>query len=375
MRTHIAANSSSIIVPVGEYKCDVCSMSFKRKDSLINHSAIHSMVNLRCVICNTEFETAQKVKEHITTHLSSLPYPCEKCDYSFETQSQLEEHEMKHAEMEYEEQIEKEVTAEELQKRAASEEGDCDDDDDQYLVDDDIAEFTITSDLDNPEVVRRSKRESKIKNYAEFLKEELGSDVEDIQDDDDTSQDVTPTKAVVPDEDPIKPIVRTEGTKVYSRKSNTNKAKPIILNATLEQKETNLEQINEPQSLANFNYTDEAIEALGNKQFVDMKIGGKLLRVQKMVVSEAEIQAMAKEGRLNSKPGTIILKKMVRTVKPPTGQSQANDGSKIVQKPLVKKTYQRVKDIKEILQEAVDDEPSTSTFTATEGGEEIQEIS
>lgn len=349
-------------------------MSFKRKDSLINHSAIHSMVNLRCVICNTEFETAQKVKEHITTHLSSLPYPCEKCDYSFESQSQLEEHEMKHAEMEYEEQIEKEVTAEELQKRAASEEGDYDDED-QYLVDDDITEYTITSDLDNPEVVRRSKRQSKIKNYAEFLKEELGSDVEDIQDDDDTSQDVTPAKTVVPEEDPIKPIVRTEGTKVYSRKPNTNKTKPIILNAALEQKETNLEQINEPQSLANFNYTDEAIEALGNKQFVDMKIGGKLLRVQKMVMSEAEIQAMAKEGRLNAKPGTIILKKMIRTVKPTVDQSHADDGSKTVQKPLVKKTYQRVKDIKEILQDAVDDEPSTSTFTATEGGEELQELS
>ena len=49
------------------------------------------------------------VKEHITTHLQGLPFPCEKCDYSFETQEQLEEHELKHAQMEYEEEIEQEV--------------------------------------------------------------------------------------------------------------------------------------------------------------------------------------------------------------------------------------------------------------------------
>lgn len=68
------------------------------------------------MICNTSFATAQLVKEHITTHLAGLPFPCEKCDYSFETSEQLEEHQLKHAEMEYEEQIEKEVINEALQK-------------------------------------------------------------------------------------------------------------------------------------------------------------------------------------------------------------------------------------------------------------------
>lgn len=55
------------------------------------------------------------MKEHITTHLTGLPFPCERCDYSFETNDQLEEHQLKHAEMEYEEQIEKEVLKEALQ--------------------------------------------------------------------------------------------------------------------------------------------------------------------------------------------------------------------------------------------------------------------
>lgn len=77
MRSHYAAKSANV-QPVGQHKCDVCSMSFRRKDSLINHSAIHSMVNLKCVICNTAFESAKMVKEHITTHLSGLPYPCDR---------------------------------------------------------------------------------------------------------------------------------------------------------------------------------------------------------------------------------------------------------------------------------------------------------
>lgn len=52
------------------------------------------------------------VKDHITTHLQGLPFPCEKCDYSFDSEKQLIEHEVKHAEMEYEDQIEKEVNME-----------------------------------------------------------------------------------------------------------------------------------------------------------------------------------------------------------------------------------------------------------------------
>lgn len=384
MRSHLAAKSS-LSPLLGEYKCDVCSMSFRRKDSLINHSAIHSMVNLRCVICNTAFEDAQKVKEHITTHLSSLPYPCDKCDYSFETQEQLEEHEMKHAEMEYEEQIEKEVTEEELQRRA-NEEG-CDDE--QYSMDeDDISEFTISTDNENPEIVRRSKRDVKIKNYAEFLKEELGSDVEDTIQEDDTSQDVNPTpaKSVAVEEDPIKPIIRTEGTKVYTRKSNVNRIKPIILNPAAHLKEASLEEINEPSQipgLEGLNLNNKAIQALAtsNKQYVDMKLGNKMVRVQKMVLTQAEMEAMAKEGRLSTKSGTIILKKTVRADKaaaePINIESVVDEVSKgALSKAHAKKTYQRMRDVKDGGSggENVEGETSTATFAAEEKADDFEEL-
>lgn len=373
MRSHLAAKSPSGI-PIGEYKCDVCSMSFRRKDSLINHSAIHSMVNLRCVICNTAFENAQKVKEHITTHLSSLPYPCDKCDYSFETQDQLEEHEVKHAEMEYEEQIEKEVTEEEWQKQVQEE---CDDDDEEYMEDDDVTEFTITNNMENPEVIRRSKREARIKNYAEFLKEELGSDAEDAPDDD-TSEDVVipSVKSTALDEDILKPIIRTEGTKVYSRKTSVNRVKPIILNPAAHVKEAAPEQINEPQqisSLESLSLSNKAIQALGDKQFVDMKIGGKMVRVQKLVLTQAEVEAMAKEGRLEKKGNALVLKKTMRVEKPSTKQinieSIINESPKsnVSPKSQLKKTYQRAKDLKDEVTEedVIDANTSTSTLATT----------
>lgn len=372
MRTHLAAKLPSL-VPVGEYKCDVCSMSFKRKDSLINHSAIHSMVNLRCVICNSKFEDAQMVKEHITTHLSCLPFPCDKCDYSFDTKDQLEEHEVKHAEMEYEEQIEKEVTEEEMQKRENL--GEDDDDDDDYVEDDEVSEFTITNDIENPEVVRRSKRESKIKNYAEFLKEELGSDAEDTAESNVSEPVVAQTKSALTEDDPIKPIVRTEGTKVYSRK-NVNRVKPIILNTAVQMKETPLEQINEPPqitSLENLNLSNKAIQALGDKEFVDMKLGNKLVRVQKLVLTQAEVDAMAREGRLNTKSGTLILKKTAARVDKTVPQPVSVQAA--IAKQQMKKTYQRTREVKDAkLEESVEREGPSATVTTSNKVDVLEEF-
>ncbi|XP_018320821.1 zinc finger protein 502 [Agrilus planipennis] len=345
MRSHYAAKSPNA-QPIGQHKCDMCSMSFRRKDSLINHSAIHSMVNLKCVICNTEFENAKMVKEHITTHLAGLPYPCDKCDYSFDTQDQLEEHELKHAEMEYEEQIEREVTEEAMQQqqqRTDHYSGMGDDGDEAYSGEEDIAEFSITS-ADNPEIIRRSKRERKIKNFADFLKDELGSDM-----DEDASQDI-PNNDEEEDEDDllykppppttvnetIKPVVRTEGTKVYTRKNAPEKPKPVALttfvtptaqSASIQLPTHQLDQISQLPLLDNMGLSKDAANAFPpNKNYVDMKIGNKLVRVQKLIMSKAEIQAMAKEGKIEMKGNTILLKKKqtLNSVTARTAQSLQN---------------------------------------------------
>lgn len=322
------------------------------------------------------------MKEHITTHLSGLPYPCDKCDYSFETQEQMEEHEVKHAEMEYEEQIEKEVTEEEMQKRAEEEDEKhfmSDEDED----DDDVAEFTITNDMENPEVVRRSKRAAKIKNYAEFLKEELGSDAEDAADDDPSEDVVIPSaKATPADSDILKPIIRTEGTKVYSRKPSVNRPKPLILNAAAHLKEAPPEQINEPQPIAGLeglNLTNKAIQALGDKQYIDMKIGDKMVRVQKLVLTQAEVEAMAKEGRLEKKGNSLLLKKPIRVEKTsikPVGMESIIDGttkSGVSSKSPLKRTYERVKEVKDaMVEEGM--ESSSSSLAGTDQREELKEF-
>lgn len=384
MRSHYAAKSNSAS-PIGQHKCDVCSMSFRRKDSLINHSAIHSMVNLRCVICNTAFESAQMVKDHITTHLSGLPYPCDKCDYSFETQDQLEEHEVKHAEMEYEEQIEREVSQEAQMEDEGGEEEDEED------SGDDIAEFTITNDIDNPQIIRRSKREPKIKNYAQFLKQELGSDDEEGHNDD-TSEDVVQSLSKsVSEEETIKPIIRTEGTKVYTRKNTTIRTKTIAPVSSPQVKPASPENIDQPHitNLENLGLSKEAVQALSHKQFVDMKIGDKTVRVQKLMMTKAEIDAMAREGKIEFSGNRILLKKSVAKVEkiapPPTIKhisiESIIDEPKLhtIPKPQVKKTYQRksmgVADENNDVQETPSSEEKSETNTEQQEHEGTPEVS
>ncbi|KAJ8941141.1 hypothetical protein NQ318_004261 [Aromia moschata] len=311
MRSHYAAQCSSPESAIGQHKCDICSMSFRRKHSLINHSAIHSMVNLRCVICNTSFETANMVKDHITTHLTGLPFPCEKCDYSFDTSEQLEEHELKHAEMEYEEQIEKEVISEARQQQSADE--NADDEDGDGYEEGEVAEYTIT-DINNPEVVPRQT--VKKPTYAQFLKDELGSDLEEGEAG--AREEVRQEEALSAEEppiEPIKPIVRQEGTKVYQRKAPLKRTVPQVV-PQQPAKVAPLEQITQPpeaQIDAELGLTSQAIGSLPNKKMVNMKLGDKVVRVQKFIVTKEEMKAMAKQVVLKN-PGQPVLNATLKPV-------------------------------------------------------------
>lgn len=357
MRSHYAAQQADV-TQIGQHKCDVCSMSFRRKDSLINHSAIHSMVNLKCVICNTEFDNVVKVKEHITTHLSDLPFPCEKCEYSFETEEQLEDHELKHAEMEYEEQIEQEIIAE--AKHAADQEEDEDINSDYSA--DGIAEFTITNDINNPEVVRRSKRTKKISNYAEFLKSELGSDLDEDELNDSSEyteqeeqqqqqQDKENQEAIIGGEESqhssyiqedeiIKPIVRSEGTKVYSRKITNDRPKIIPQTKVDTANISPPSRIIQPlEAVSSLDVTNKDIHKYQNKEIFNMKIGDKTVMVQKLVLTKEQMKAMAKEGKIEKKGNTLLLKKSPGQSLPNVSLDAILNHSAFKQQ--MKKTYQR----------------------------------
>lgn len=276
----------------GEYKCDVCSMSFKKKLSLVNHSAIHSMVNLKCVICNKEFEDAQTVREHITTHLSGLPFLCYKCDYSFENENDLMEHEQKHI--------------------------------NDYDSENDVPEMT-TSNIkresnENEELshIRRSIREKKAKNFVDFLQDD------DFSDTDENTADVEEPKPAVAklNTGSIQPVIRSETMKVYKGVKDKLPSKtPDVISTPAVSKSDDASQQNVETSketkksltkittLENLGLSKSALEAMTDKSgFVEMKIGQKVIRVQKLMMTKAEVQAMAKEGKIEMKGTKVVVK-------------------------------------------------------------------
>nr|XP_023013462.1 zinc finger protein 84-like [Leptinotarsa decemlineata] len=312
MRSHYVVQSTSRQSGIGQHKCDICSMAFKKKDSLINHSVIHSMVNLRCVICNTAFETADLVKDHITTHLTRLPFRCEKCGYSFETSEQLEEHELKHAEMEYEEQIEKEVLSEVRAQVEGPENDDHEvqtEEEEEECEDGEITEYTIP-DINNPEVVpvqvrsvEQNEEAEDEEHYSGFFKSEIPSDDEEQPQQRQSEPEEEPVQEV------IKPIIRQEGTKVYQRKPTEKKA-PALNDIRLSSlKETTQVPLPEVRIETTYgNLSPQMISNLQNKKVSNMKVGEKTVRVQKFIVTKEEMKEMAKQGILEMKGGQVVLK-------------------------------------------------------------------
>lgn len=306
------------------------------------------------------FESAQMVKEHITTHLTDLPFPCDRCDYSFETQEQLEEHELKHAEMEYEDQIEKEVLSEALQTDKRKDEDD-DVTENEELEEGEmmVTEYTIP-DISKPDIVVRlagsSSKQSKAsrifnlneqhsqgfildqnedliqtqtvdvqseKNRSDknvddgndgtmeeyrFLKDEVLSDPEDnemgqqrigksliIYHHKKSDKSVLDDREEVPKEEimePIKPIVRQEGTKVYQRKIPLGRKASEPAQERQECQETSIRL----SSLQNS--TQRKVSVANATKTLNAQIAQKTVRrVQKFIITKDEMKNMAKQGK------------------------------------------------------------------------------
>lgn len=366
MKTHFS-NEEGGKEAIFQYKCDMCSMSFKKKDSLVNHSAIHSMVNLKCVICNTSFESAQRVKDHITTHLQGLNFSCEKCEYSFDTQQQLTEHEVKHAEMEYEEQIEQEIihnsdaqnnksllcgicstffqnvktlkehikthfeklpfpcdkcsysfeTEDQLMEHGAKHI----EDDDVEDQGEDVTHFSITDFSDPTQLIPSSKQETS--EYSEFnmddcelSNQEEAKEVEEINAFDNypksdlstqDSREMLYMSDIAEQTDSssqgIKPIHRVEGTKMYKRKGPINRKIPEISTQLQEPPPQPLEDNVNACTLST-----DVLTNMSEEPPVSMKVGDRTVKVQKFIISKDEMKHMAKMGILEVKNGKVIMK-------------------------------------------------------------------
>ncbi|XP_019772472.2 zinc finger protein 91 isoform X2 [Dendroctonus ponderosae] len=312
MRSHYEKQPEEAL---GRHKCDICSMSFKRKDNLINHSLIHSMVNLRCAICYTAFDNVNLVRDHINSHLQGLPHQCQKCDYSFETEKQLVRHELKHAEMEYEEQIEKEVISEvnNVDKVETDDYFSADDDDISHFQLDDFANPSITLSKEEDQIsigsiqVEEAQTHSTEKHTdADGLKQFFESEAANLEDE----QDLTNTIAGFNDEESqdsvIKPIYRSEGTKMYKRKGPIQRKIPKVQLQTENAPMAELDEINEPLNMQGI--TADSLSNFSSKKPVNMKVGDKVVKVQKFIISKDEMKQMAKLGILEVKNGQVLMK-------------------------------------------------------------------
>lgn len=97
--------------------------------------------------------------------------------------------------------------------------------------------------------------------------------------------------------EPIKPIVRQEGTKVYQRKAPIERKLPEMLPDSIR-----LSSLDEPTQIQDTNtvrmrdLSPRTLNSLQSKKVVDMKMGNKVVKVQKFIVTKEEMKTMAKQG-------------------------------------------------------------------------------
>lgn len=97
--------------------------------------------------------------------------------------------------------------------------------------------------------------------------------------------------------EPIKPIIRHEGTKVYQRKVPIERKVPEIM-----QESIRMSSLEEPTQLQDSNtlrvrdLSPKTLNSLQTKKVVDMKMGNKVVKVQKYIITKEEMKSMAKQG-------------------------------------------------------------------------------
>jgi len=79
------------------FACEVfgCGKRFRRKDTLVYHSSIHTGVkNSKCTFpnCQSAFINNSKLKLHLKVHENPNPYVCTLCSEAFPKKNKLREH-------------------------------------------------------------------------------------------------------------------------------------------------------------------------------------------------------------------------------------------------------------------------------------------
>lgn len=79
------------------FDCDICTATFKSRESIFMHMAIH--INARrhkCAQCNKGFNYRTQLTQHMRVHSAMCPYQCETCGKSFKSNGSLKLHRNTH---------------------------------------------------------------------------------------------------------------------------------------------------------------------------------------------------------------------------------------------------------------------------------------
>ena len=68
------------------FQCNVCDMTFDKKDKLFNHLAKHDRKKYMCKMCDQSLSTKNSLNNHHKSFHSDIPkLKCETCDTEFRT--------------------------------------------------------------------------------------------------------------------------------------------------------------------------------------------------------------------------------------------------------------------------------------------------
>lgn len=356
---HLRSHSRS---EPGSYKCYECDKVFASRDELIFHSAVHATQSLTCPLCKLSFENIEEVTAHIKSHTEGEQFACEFCDLIFTSEKQLEMHrEVQHSDEHaaYTKDNQTRIIKSEIGDTAA---GAVSDDDgggetDEYIVEEEQHEYD--DDCVDPLAGNEDGGEVSFEKFCSGF------------DDEEHDRPLNQSELMLDDGSVDKPIrIRTDNLKVFkgnvvnvpkrtvqrptstapSSKSvvtpilrkinitNTLSKLPKGLSVTrkvedgsstaTKEKNNKMLLVQMPPSRhsppkkspvavddgrkispSSINKATTAAPS-PNSKLIEMKIGSETIRVQKVRMTKAEVEAMAKQGKIEYKGGQVFLKKM-----------------------------------------------------------------